>query len=647
MTTQTSTATVRSPQVSRNGPHLTFADDDRPGILDLNLPGPRRAREGRGGGHFILDVMRYLIRSPLLAAMTVAVAPRKGRPAAYPDKFWFFFAAAARELASGDELIATLNNETVWTEVAKEFYFEHGITLPAKPGVAMASYNSWRTNAIIDRKQQLDVLLRRFTEVSVPLALAVRHSEVGDRPTDMLNPLVHDIISGDGTVRNAPSPVRGIVDIDEDGNKSLTYQNSRAKPGNPNLARVHEAQQANSKRSGSREGLYNLAAQTKGTNTYTRTVLSVDIGTTHEAEITVAMRMFHRVYEVLGDRIPVLVYDGALTPINGQILMADYGTLCVGANYSRGLKNSAGAGESRADHFDPDTTTTTGEGQRQYGSKKGEPKRTWVTQLPDIDCHNGGHLHQHHVVADDGAIYEVDRPAYRGGTAQRLRALTSTELQRHQDDDGKYWFQLTVSADCDRGGTFSMTQDLRETELNSKGNLSWREPIANVRPIPDVADKYADVMGHRNQSESFFSWAEKCYYRHDLAASWGRESQLFDLIAVALLHNSETWAHLAYRHPGYAEELKVSIADLDPPDLSGVKKKPANELKAAKAAQLRTIEAWLPTTAPQDTTDHDEAAGPSSAAPSEIATDAAAFAAREAAAGQGEPIQTRRPPRVA
>ena len=179
----------------------------------------------------------------------------------------------------------------------------------------------------------------------------------------------------------------------------------------------------------------------------------------------------------------------------------------------------------------------------------------------------------------------MDRPIHRGGTAQRLSALTSTKLQRHQDGDGKYWFQLTVSADCDRGGTFSMTQDLRDTELNSKGNLSWREPIANIRPIPDIAEQYAGVMGHRNQSESFFSWAEKCYYRHDLAASWGRDSQLFDLIAIALLHNSETWAHLAYRHPGHAEEFKATIADLDPPDLTGVKKKPAHERKAAKAAR--------------------------------------------------------------
>ena len=333
MTTQNHSGAHHRPQVSCNGKKLHFTDDDRPSILDLNLPGPRRAREGRGGGHHIIDVLRYLIRSPLLAAMSAAIAPRGGRPAAYPDEFWFFFAAASRELASSDKLIATLKNKAVWFEVAKEFFFEHDIALPAKPGVAMASYNSWRTNAIIDRELQLDVLLQRFTEVSVPLALAVRRSEVGDRPTDLLNPLVHDIVSGDGTVRNAPSNVRAIVDTDEDGNKSLTYQNSRAKPGNPHLARVHEAQQANSKRSGSREGLYNLAAQTKGTNTYTRTVLSVDIGTTHEAEITVAMRMFHRVYEVLGDRIPVLVYDGALTPINGQILMADYGTLCVGANY--------------------------------------------------------------------------------------------------------------------------------------------------------------------------------------------------------------------------------------------------------------------------------------------------------------------------
>ena len=281
--------------------------------------------------------------------------PERGRPAAYPDEFWFFFAAASRELASSDKLIATLKNKAVWTEVAKEFFFEHDIALPTKPGVAMASYNSWRTNAIIDRELQLDVLLQRFTEVSVPLALAVRRSEVGDRPTDLLNPLVHDIVSGDGTVRNAPSNVRAIVDTDEDGNQSLTYQNSRAKPSNPHAARVHEAQQKNSKRSGSREGLYNLAVQTKGSNTYTRTVLGVDMGTTHEAEITVAMRMFHRVYEVLGDRIPVLVYDGALTPINGQDPHGPATGLCASAPTTPEASSTVLEPASRA----PTTSTPT------------------------------------------------------------------------------------------------------------------------------------------------------------------------------------------------------------------------------------------------------------------------------------------------
>ncbi|MBF4162587.1 hypothetical protein [Nocardioides acrostichi] len=145
-----------------------------------------------------------------------------------------------------------------------------------------------------------------------------------------------------------------------------------------------------------------------------------------------------------------------------------------------------------------------------------------------------------------------------------------------------------------------MTQDLRYTEPDSRGNVSWRLPIANIRPIPDITKNYPEVMGTRNQSESFFSWAEKRYYRHDLAASWGRDAQVFDLIALALLHNSEAWAHLAYRHPSHAEEFRAILAAMDPPDLSGVKKKPLEQRKAAQAAHLRTLEAWLPVTSTAD-----------------------------------------------
>jgi hypothetical protein len=575
------------PQVTRNSSKTTFDKDVRPALRNFNLPGPRRAREGRGGAHSSLEVLRYLIRCPLLPALTAAIAPRSaGRPSAYPDVFWVFVCAAHREFASAEQLNEELRNH--WVEICKEFYFEHQVTLPTKPGVAYSSFNSWRTNAILDREGQLDLLMERLSTISVPLALAVRRAEGGDGVRDLLNPKVWDCVAADGTVRNAPSDVRNVLDFDDDGEPVVRPKGSRAHRENPERARVHETQQKTHKRSGSTEGLYNVAVTTKGADSYSRTVLAVDIGSAHDAEIVVARRALKRTFDLLGNTIPVLVYDGAVTPVDQQDLLADYGVFTVNANHARNRPNSAGAGESRAKTFDADTETT-GEGVHKFGHKRGHLKRTYVTPMADLECTNGGKPHSHHLVADDGALYEVDRPPLKGGTSRRLALVAPSRVERVHESSGEYYFKLTLTGPCAHGGKFSTTQELRRTQLNRFGALGWREIIANIRVIPDAVLDYAEIMGHRNQVESYFSWLEKCYFRQDRAASWGRTAQLFDLICASLLHNAEAWAHLAYRHPEEAARLAEELVALPRLDLSGVKKKPIEHRKRALGEALVNV----------------------------------------------------------
>lgn len=574
-------------QVTANGPKNVFTKDDRPALHDLNLPGPRRAREGRGGAQSSLEVLRILIRCPLLPALTAAIAPRgAGRPPGYPDIFWLFMCAATRHFASAEQFSEELRNH--WDEICKEFLFEHQLSLPTKRGVAYASYNSWRTNAILDRDTQLDILATRLSTVSAPLALAVRRAEGGDGLRDLLDPQVWDCIAADGTVRNAPSNVRAELDYDEEGNPKVNFGGSRAHPDHPKRARVHETQRKVNKRSGSDEGLYNLAVTTKGRDSYTRTVLAVDIGETHDAEIVVARRVLKRTYDLLGHTIPVLVYDGAVTPVDQQDVLADYGVYTVNANHARNRAKSVGAGESHAENFEADSTTT-GEGVHKFGNKQGHLKRTYVTPMGNVDCHNGGTAHIHHLVADDGALYEVDRSPLKGSGSQRLALVAPSGLERLRYDSGEYYFRITLTGPCPHGGSYSVTHELRRTEVNRFGALSWRETIANVRVIPEAVLNYAEVMGHRNQVESFFSWLEKCYYRQDRAASWGREAQLVDLIGAALLHNAETWAHLAYRHPQEAARLVDELSVLPECDLSGVKKKAESARKRALTEALVNV----------------------------------------------------------
>lgn len=570
-------------RVTATSGKLTFTIDDRPHLEQLNLPGPRRELEGRGGATPALDVMRYLIRCPLLPALTAAIAPRGGRPSAYPDIFWVFVLAATREFGKNDHLLQELKSN--WPEIAKEFYFEHNVALPHQRGIAYASLNSWRTNAIIDKTHQLNVLLERLTQISVPLALAIRRAEGGDEPRDLLNPTVWDCVAADGTVRRAPSDVSAELGLDNHGKEVIDYHGSRAKTG---LPRVHEAVSRVNKHSGPSDGLFNVVATTKGVATYTRTVLGVEIGHAGEGETPIAMRALHRVYSHLGNQLPTLLYDGALTPISWQELVDQYGVFCVNANYARKAGTTGkGRGESGAKDFDPDSTTT-GEGSRKYGRRKNTKKATFVTDLTKARCNNGpGGEHVHHIAADDGAVFETHAPVLIGLPADRIQTITPSRAERLQDSKGRFHFCLHFKAECARGGGhFTFTQNVEWTEPDKAGHVSWRSVIANVRIIPEIAEQFPRIYGGRNQIEAFFDWFEQCFYRRDRAASWGREAQIIDLVAASLLHNAEAWAHLAYRHPDDAEALTAELRSLPTPDLTVVKRKPKEETKAAQNARL-------------------------------------------------------------
>src|SRR4051812_48890832 len=237
-------------QFTANSPATPFLIDDRPALTALPLAGPRRKKEGRGGATANLIVFRTLIRSPLLPAFTAALPQaRGGRPTPLPDLYWVFYGCAMRELASNELLDQELPQ--VWTEIRKEFWFEHRILLPDAssngeiPG-GSDSYRKWRKRRFFPAKKPspLPDLVGQRTDISIPLALAVRAAEGGDAPRELIDPAVWDIVAIDGTVLNAPSDVReeevvddnGKVVRDENGDPVLRVTGSRAKKGKP---RVH------------------------------------------------------------------------------------------------------------------------------------------------------------------------------------------------------------------------------------------------------------------------------------------------------------------------------------------------------------------------------------------------------------------------
>jgi hypothetical protein len=556
-------------QFTASSPATPFLIDDRPALTDLPLAGPRRKREGRGGATANLVVFRTIIRSPLLPAFTAALPQaRGGRPTPLPDLYWVFYGCAMRELASNELLDQELPQ--VWTEIRKEFWFEHGVLLPdalsnGEIAGGSYSYRAWRKRRILAPKNKpspLPDLVGRLTDISIPLALAVRTAEGGDAPRELINPAVWDIVAIDGTVLNAPSDVReeevvddeGVVVRDENGKPVTRITGSRAKKGKPRVH--HDVSDASGKEHGAQKGLYNVVATTKGLDTYTRVVLGLDIGYPREGEDPVAMRVLRALYRRAGHRFPVLTIDGIGKPGMYQDLVAESGVYVVNSQNAR----ARGKSEPKAD---PANAHLTGTAIRRYGVNKDQVKLSYDTPLGAADHESDGVAHQHHLMADDGAVYETDRPHTRGSRVRKLGMLEPTSVERRRDADGRYYLLLTLTGSCSHGGEFTTTLELRWTKPGTDGRVQWRSMVANVRVIPEaLVEKYALTFGKRNQIESFFFWLEKRFYVKDRHASWSREAQLLDLVFSALLHNAEAWAHLAYRHPQTAADLAHTLAQL-------------------------------------------------------------------------------------
>lgn len=553
------TARKLLPQLTAGSPRARFERDERPSLADLDLPGPRRAREGRDGATEPVSRLQMLIRSPLLPVLAEGfVRYTTGRKPAVPTLFWVFYLCAVRAVVSAAVLDRLLHR--YWRVIQAEFFWEHNIALPdAKPDGSVPGfddYNKWR-RLHLDKYDPLPALSDLLTLSGVALARAVRRAEDGDGQRDLLTPAMWDCVAADGTVMNAPSDVRRLKSTGADGQTEQRIINSRAK--DPKNARIHEeVTESIDKPHGATKGLFNVAVTTKGLDSYTRVVLAVEIGKAHEGEPPIAMRALRRVYAVTGHEFPVLLYDGAMLPTNFQELMAEFGVYTVNANTARRRDKDEPKGDP-----DPGLVGTFGYGQYLHGVRRGRTKRTYAMALPSIEHETGGITHQHHLVADDGAVYETDQPALSGEDLREIALVRPVGAVRLVDAAGRYYFRLTLAGACAHGGQFTVTYELRYTKHNSKGRLPWRSQIASIRVLPEaLVEEYGEVNGRRNQIESFFSWMEHRYYLKDRAASWGRVAQILDLIGVASWHNTLAWAHLAYRYPQIAADLATELREL-------------------------------------------------------------------------------------
>ncbi|GAA1236023.1 hypothetical protein GCM10009657_09510 [Oryzihumus leptocrescens] len=503
----------------------------------LPLPGPRREQQGRGGATALAVTIRFLIRCPLLQ-MCASLFPVQttGRPTP-PARYWFFYGALARELGSFE---AADQEVLAHYELIREEFAAQGVKLPAaKPGTTNPvpgyhAFNRWRQDKFYDRFGDLRGVHR---DATLTLAAAIRDAEA--RATgDPLSPSLGEVLSGDASVFQPPSDVQALTFSNEDTQEQYTiFQGSRAK--NPKGARVHDpgGRYGDVKKHGPKEGFYHLAISTKGYDSYTRVVVDVDVAEAGQSESDAALPMLDAALAAAPGYFQAVAYDGQIYPRHALELLRRHGTYVVNHNGVKAKTHPHGV--------DGQAGLTV----RQHGQYKDRAVRTHFAALPSQHHQRAdGTVCTHHLVSDDGAVYPSDRPAGAGTPLKSGRVIVPAALRRHRRPRQGFEVALDYSIPCQHGDlTYSAA--LTETKPDSRGRVAWGSALSAHRVIPEAwTDRFREVFGARNQSESFFSWLEKCYFHKDRAASWGRQAQQCDLFMAALLHNAEAWAHYAYRH---------------------------------------------------------------------------------------------------
>lgn len=529
---------------------IDLAPCDPPGLPAmerLRLPGLRRAKEGRGGATGVDVTMRLLIRSPflpVLAALFDDPNNTGGRPGT-PVQYWIFFLCLARELGSLEEAEEAI--ESFYDTVVRPEFAATGVTLHPRaakcPAPNYSGFKDWRKKHVI-KKGRLDAMNRVFTVLSVRQHLAIAGARAATTG-GWLDPQCWQALISDSTISQPPSAVHYRCPACGKSTSLSTCPHpwtdwvrvgSRAKHGAPRVHQqgIHYEQ----KKHGATRGFHHVAVCAQHEGTYGRTVLAVDVaesGSTPEMDLS--MPLLAHTLEVTGrEWVRYISYDGLLKGTHHLELLSRYGIPVLNAN---------GIPSSDPDVPDTDTRDQAGTRVRSTGKHKGKTIGTYTYHLVTVS-HPGadGAPCRHHLISDDGAVYETNRPGKKGSSAAgftRLRFLPPTRFEPVRLPDQKWRVTLTITVPCPNGDLhpeFVLTDSRRIGR-----SVPYKERI-HLRHIPEAwAAPYQAANGVRNNVEGYFSWWEKRFYHKDRVASWGRDAQLLDDLAAAILNNSETWAH--------------------------------------------------------------------------------------------------------
>lgn len=524
------------------------AETGLPPMRALNLPGPRREREGRGGATASVVVMRYVIRCPLLRVLAAVtdMSTGMGRPG-QPEVFWFFYLLIAREFRSLEKADQEIREH--WDTVVVPEFAALGYTLRVSSGrdgsVMYPSYrgfHKWRI-AKVQAAELLDALNHVFTVFSLRLHVACANRR-GLKPGTLLGPAPWQIPFSDSTVFAGPSDVTmqcavcgpdvAVADCPH-GALMQQPQGSRRKTGRPRpdeLARDYTATKAY----GRATGFHNIAVGATSAPLYGRVVLAVDVDADRRDEMEVSMPLMAHVLELAGpDWVRGLAYDGLLMGCHHLDLLRRYGVPVINMPSVGSLTAVAESDAEVLAHT-----------VRLHGKHKGETIRAYVSAQGQLSHQNDAGAPCHHfLISRDGGLYASRAPIDRCRPADLGDVLTPTSMTRDLTDNGTYQVFLGFGVRCGLQ-VLPVEFELTDSKVNADGNVPFDQPIQAVRHFCDAdVKRWEGTGGIRSNIESQFSWLQQCYYHTDRMAAWGRDARLLDLLAAAGLNNAEVWAHAA------------------------------------------------------------------------------------------------------
>lgn len=470
--------------------------------------------------------------------------PRAGSGARgdYPALLQFAVAVTARIYGSQRCALSELDSGGLWEE-ACAFYLEkidQHVSLPSVPPTAKQQ-DRFVAQLCKDGRLMGEVA-DRFTRAAIGLAKHLGNFPDGGIP-DYAQPDPRHTVFGDGTYLK---PFSDVVEGVDPVTGELIALNSRATAQAPRIQKALTDPKPDQKTA---RGINHVTLSTWTTAGWVVLANAQALS----AEVHAARDVIASVHHHLQERLHTVVWDRVLQGQDLQDLMADKRLMVITKPVARAT-TSRSSGNYTAPILTEEDARSLAEmgaplplGTSVYPRSSNRPAEvTRSRYYPYITITTG--TCDHDLWVDDGALVEVefDERQWRVKTGQAT-AVTSVPLNGREFTVNTTW-QLScphAPAGVHEFDTQWQPRPLRPTRGPGRAEYDLR-PVARLD-----RDKFAEIHGLRNITESYNSWFKSRLGANKRAMRLGIDAQFLDHICTGTLANTLT----LYRHLRMASAL--------------------------------------------------------------------------------------------